>query len=215
MCDTTMVFNPQFEDLSRPTRLYLIRHGPTKGHEEKRIYGHQDVELADEGIAHMHRLGVRLKGEMIGAIYSSDLKRSYEGARIIAQHLDLTPESPLRDLRERSFGVFEGLTFQEIRECFSGEIEELMNNWIGCCPPRAESVKDLECRVVPTLSGLLKKHEGERIALVGHGGVNRLILLNALGMSLENFFSFDQDYGCLNIIDYYTEGAVVRLLNGR
>jgi len=137
-----------------------------------------------------------------------------EGAGIIAHYLDLTPEPPLRDLRERCFGVFEGLTYQEIQERFPGKIEELMSNWIGYCPPGAESIKDLERRVVLALNGLLKKHEGERIALVGHGGVNRVILLNALGMSLENFFSFDQDYGCLNIIDYYPEGAIIRLLNG-
>lgn len=207
-------FNPRVKDSNSPTRLYLVRHGQPRGHEEKRMYGHQDTELGDEGIAHLHRLGIRLKDEAITAIYSSDLKRSYEGARILAQYLRLTPQTPLRDLRERSFGAFEGLTWQEIEERFPGKIKEMMSDWIGYCAPGAESIKDLERRVVPTLKELLKKHKGKRIALVGHGGVNRVILLNALGMSLNRLFSFEQDYGCLNIIDYYPEGTVIRLLNG-
>jgi alpha-ribazole phosphatase/probable phosphoglycerate mutase len=50
---------------------------------------------------------------------------------------------------------------------------------------------------------------------VAHGGVNRIILLDAIGAALEQAFSIEQDYGCLNIIDYLDDGlSVVRLLNG-
>jgi alpha-ribazole phosphatase/probable phosphoglycerate mutase len=50
---------------------------------------------------------------------------------------------------------------------------------------------------------------------VGHGGVNRTILLGAIGAPLERLFHIEQDFGCLNIIDYYPDGiAVVKLLNG-
>ncbi|MBI2996987.1 MAG: histidine phosphatase family protein [Deltaproteobacteria bacterium] len=200
--------------LIKPTRLYLMRHGQVRGHDEKRINGHDDVELTEEGIAQSHRLGQRLRGERITALYSSDLRRSLEGARIIAHYLDITPAPPLAEFREKKFGVFEGLNLKEIKERFAVELDELMNNWIGYCPPGAESLRELEQRVMQALQNTLERHQGERIALVGHGGVNRMILLHALGLELKNFFCFEQDYGCLNILDYYPQGAVVRLVNG-
>jgi alpha-ribazole phosphatase/probable phosphoglycerate mutase len=191
-----------------------MRHGQVKGHDEKRINGHDDVELTDEGIAQFHGLGQRLKSEAITAIYSSDLRRCREGAGIVARYLDITPATPLKELREKSFGLFEGLNLKEIKERFAVELDELMNNWIGYCPPGAESLGEVEQRVMQTLQEILERHQGERIALVGHGGVNRIILLHAVGLELENFFCFEQDYGCLNILDYYPQGAVIRLVNG-
>ena len=195
-------------------RLYLMRHGQVKGHDEKRIYGHDDVELTEEGIGQSHRLGERLKGEGIAAIYSSDLRRSLEGARIIGRYLNISPAPPRQELREKGFGVFEGLKLTEITERFAVELDEMMKGWISYCPPGAESLKELEQRVMQALGGILEMHAGERVALVGHGGVNRIILLHALGLELDNFFCFEQDYGCLNILDYYPQGAVVRLVNG-
>jgi alpha-ribazole phosphatase len=211
---STAAFNPALKNLKKPTRLYLMRHGQAKGFDESRIYGHNDVELADEGIAQFQRLGRRLKEEQITALYCSDLKRSYVGAHIIAQYLELVTQPPFPELREKSLAALEGLNLQEIQERFPAENEKLMNDWIGYSPPGAESLKDLEQRVIPTLKRILQRHEGKRIALVGHGGVNRIILLDAIGMALKNFFCFEQDYGCLNIIDYYPDGAVIRLLNG-
>jgi alpha-ribazole phosphatase/probable phosphoglycerate mutase len=56
---------------------------------------------------------------------------------------------------------------------------------------------------------------GEEVVVVAHGGVNRVILLDAIGAPLESLFSIEQDFGCLNSIDYYKDGnSVVRLLNG-
>jgi len=191
-----------------------MRHGQVRGHDEKKINGHNDVELTEEGIVQSRRLGQRLKDEKITVLYSSDLQRAREGARIIADYLAITPAPPLQEFREKKFGVFEGLNLKEIKERFALEPDELMNNWIGYCPPGAESLTELEQRVMPALHGILEKHAGEKVALVGHGGVNRMILLHALGLEPKNFFCFEQDYGCLNILDYYPQGAVVRLVNG-
>lgn len=202
------------EHVVKPTRLYLMRHGQVKGHDEKRLYGHNDVELTEEGINQFDRLGERLKGERITAIYSSDLRRSQEGAKIIARYLNIAPAPPLQELREKRFGILEGLTFNEITERFAVERDELMSGWISYCPPGAESLRDFSRRVVRSLEAILEKHAGEKIALVGHGGVNRIVLLHALGLELENFFRFEQDYGCLNILDYHPQGAVIRLVNG-
>jgi alpha-ribazole phosphatase/probable phosphoglycerate mutase len=62
---------------------------------------------------------------------------------------------------------------------------------------------------------IVAAHPGEEVLVVGHGGVNRVILLDAIGAPLDRLFHIEQDFGCLNVIDYYPDGAsVVALLNG-
>jgi alpha-ribazole phosphatase/probable phosphoglycerate mutase len=70
-------------------------------------------------------------------------------------------------------------------------------------------------RVRGAIGEIVAAHPGEDVLIVGHGGVNRTILLGAIGAPLERLFHIEQDFGCLNIIDYYPDGiAVVKLLNG-
>jgi alpha-ribazole phosphatase/probable phosphoglycerate mutase len=58
-------------------------------------------------------------------------------------------------------------------------------------------------------------HAGREIAMLLHGGVNRVILADALGLDPSHLFRIDQSFGALNIIDYYDDGmSVVKLMNG-
>ena len=68
---------------------------------------------------------------------------------------------------------------------------------------------ELGARVLPALDGLAARHRGQAICLVAHGGVNRVILSDAMGLPIENFFRIEQDYGCLNLIDCFEDGKVV------
>ncbi len=74
---------------------------------------------------------------------------------------------------------------------------------------------ELRKRVLPALERIIDRHSGEHVCIVAHGGVNRVILADAMGLGLENFFRIEQDYGGLNIIDYFQDGLrVVKMLNG-
>jgi broad specificity phosphatase PhoE len=65
------------------------------------------------------------------------------------------------------------------------------------------------------LSRILAERAGSTILLLAHGGVNRVILFDALKLDLSNLTRLDQSYGCINIIDYYDDsGPVVKLVNG-
>ena len=67
----------------------------------------------------------------------------------------------------------------------------------------------------PVIKEIIAAHPGGEIVIIGHGGVNRVVLLDAIGAPLERMFHIEQDYGCHNIIDYFTDGiAVVKKLNG-
>src|SRR5512138_2788967 len=102
------------------TRVYLMRHGEVANGGQKRYNGHIDVDITEKGIEQMRRLASLLEGKPITAVYSSDLIRSVKGARIIAERLGLQ-HTPVRSLRERSVGSWEGLTAEEIRERYPGD----------------------------------------------------------------------------------------------
>ena len=81
-------------------------------------------------------------------------------------------------------------------------------------PGEGESIAQFEKRIMDCFRKIRAEQNGNDIALVVHGGVNRVILCNALGLDLKNMFSIHQDYGCLNIIDYLPDSSVVKLMNG-
>jgi alpha-ribazole phosphatase/probable phosphoglycerate mutase len=68
--------------------------------------------------------------------------------------------------------------------------------------------------VLRALESLLRQNQGRNILLVAHAGVNRIVLARALGLSFRNMFFMEQDYACLNVIEYSGRFAVVRLMNG-
>jgi alpha-ribazole phosphatase len=81
--------------------------------------------------------------------------------------------------------------------------------------PQGENLHDVNGRVMPLVGEIVERHQGEEVLIVAHGGVNRIILLSAIGAPLSAFFNIEQSYCCLNIIDYYADGkTVVKLLNG-
>jgi len=78
-----------------------------------------------------------------------------------------------------------------------------------------ETLEDLRLRVMPAVGGIVSSHTGESVLIIAHGGVNRVVLCEAMGLDLSNFFRIEQDYGCLNIIDYFDDNvSVVKVLNG-
>ena len=196
------------------TRVYLMRHGEVPNSEEKRYNGHIDIDITENGREQMRRLAGMLAGKNIVAVYCSDLIRSSKGAEIISQSLDLA-YTPLRELRERSLGKWEGLTAEEIKERFPGEYIAWRADLLNYRPPDGECLLDVRERLLPVYKKLVALHPGREIAMLLHGGVNRVIIADALGLDFMNLFRIDQSFGALNIIDYHDDGmAVIRLLNG-
>ncbi len=196
------------------TRIYLIRHGQVNGFETFPIYGHTDIELTDIGLLQMEKVAERLQLVDVAAVYCSDLKRSLTGAKLISRYHD-APLHPRRDLREMYFGKWEGLTLEQIRKKYPEELQKRNKDIIEYrAPGGGESVKHLSDRVIPVIQEILNKHANTNVIVVAHGAVNRVILCHALGLGLENLFKIQQDYGCLNIIDYFPNHTLVRLMNG-
>jgi broad specificity phosphatase PhoE len=228
------------------TTLYLIRHGKTEGGEIRRYKGTIDVPLSENGIRQMERVSKYIieltqnrsnppfppllkggEGGLLNAIYCSDLSRAIRSAEIIAEPHTLKPII-VPSLRERNFGIWEGMSFDEIREKYPKEFDAWAADPLKFSPMGGESTLEVRDRVITALDNILSSHPpthpspsrgegkggGEHIAIVSHGGVNRVILCHLLGIPLENIFRIEQDYGALNIIEFWDSYPVVKLING-
>jgi alpha-ribazole phosphatase len=196
------------------TRIHLIRHGQVEGFDQPRYNGQADVALTDIGIEQYHVLKERLAGKPISACYTSDLGRCVAGAGIICQSFGINPvQRP--ELRELNIGIWEGKTWLEINESWPVEWQARLADLVNYRVPGGENLLDVQGRVMPVIGEILGRHAGQEVLVVGHGGVNRVVLLNAIGAPLAGMFNIEQSYGCYNIIDYYADGrATVKLLNG-
>jgi broad specificity phosphatase PhoE len=149
------------------TTILLVRHGETDWNRDRRIQGHSDTPLNETGRAQARALAEKLAGEPIDAVYSSDLLRAHETARIVAdgRNLDVTA---IRDLRERHFGTWEGLTDDEI---FARFPEAATGPWGD-----AETRDEMARRVAGALHRIAATHPGQHVLVVSHGGPLRAVL---------------------------------------
>ena len=195
-------------------RIYIMRHGQVANHHEMRYNGHHDVDITDLGVLQMRRLAVFFSNIPVKAVYSSDLMRAAKGAEILSSSLGLG-FTKINALRELHLGRWEGLTRGEAVARFP-EDEGFSFRDLGTGKVEGgESLPDLSARVMPAVRDIVQRHRNETACIVAHGGVNRVILSDAMGLPLENFFRIEQDYGCVNAIDYFADGVkVVKLLNG-
>ena len=200
--------------MKRTNRVFLTRHGQVLNHDKFPIYGRTDIDLTETGILQMKLMAERLRLVEPSAIYSSDLKRAVTGANLIACHHD-APVQCLTELREMDFGEWEGSTLETIRNKYPEELKKREANIVDYkAPGGGESIRDFSQRISRAFKDLCAEQEGNDIIIVAHGGVNRVILCNALGLDLPRMYNIHQDYGCLNIIDYFPDSTLVRLING-
>jgi alpha-ribazole phosphatase len=196
-----------------PTRLYLARHGQVAEGQSHRYHGHNDIDLSPLGERQLEELAAWLRPLPLTAVYASDLTRSLKGAEAICRGRDLVPQA-VPEFREIHFGLWEGLSFEEIATRFPQELEARLRDLANYRLPGGESLMDVRSRALPRLMEILKQYSGQAVMLVAHAGINRIILSEALGLPLNHLFRLDQNYGCLNIIDYFVDLPVVRLMNG-
>lgn len=197
------------------TTLYLVRHGETEGSDVKRYKGSLDVPMSEKGIEQVRRTAnfVSLSTSKLSAVYCSPLSRALKSAEIISEPFGLTP-IVMADLRERSFGIWEGMSFNEIKERYPEEFEAWADNPLKYSPIGGESTIEVRDRVINALNKIMNNHNSQSLSIVAHGGVNRIILCHIMGIPLENIFRIEQDNAAVNIIEFWERYPVVKLLNG-
>jgi 2,3-bisphosphoglycerate-dependent phosphoglycerate mutase len=170
---------------TRVTRICLVRHGETEWNAERRIQGQIDIGLNETGLRQAEAAGRWLRPAGIVAIYSSDLKRAWATASAIGLALGL-PVVAAPELRERRYGVFEGLTYDEARQNHPAGYAAFEGRNADYNFEHGESLAEMFARVTGRLKAIAAAHPGQAVAVVVHGGVldiiNRFVRGNPLEM---------------------------------
>ncbi len=150
------------------TKLMVIRHGETAWNREKRMQGTTDTPLSGVGREQARALARRLAGRAFAALYSSDLARAWETARAIAE---LTGREAVADprLQERRFGIFEGLTAEEIVARYPEEHARFASRDLDYAVPGGESAREFTGRCIGCLAEIAGRHPGREVVVVTHG----------------------------------------------
>ncbi len=110
-------------------------------------------------------------------------------------------------------GMWEGLTVDEIWEIDSEEGRREFREYVTYRIAGGENLFGAQERALAVVEQLFDHHEGEEFAIVAHGGINSLIICWVLGLDLRNVFNLRQDFGALNVIEFFEDGKSLRILN--
>ena len=190
-------------------RLLLVSHAETEWNTLGRFQGHADVPLNKRGRQQAHRLQQRLAEETLQAIVTSDLRRAWETAAILASPHGVCVQAEPR-LRELHFGAWEGLTYAEIRERAASSLAAWENDPLQASPPGGERLICVAQRLQAFLSDMLANAPGSPILLVAHRGSLRVLLCLLLGRPVETHWEFRLDLASLSEVEIV--GDKVRLV---
>jgi probable phosphoglycerate mutase len=191
------------------SELILIRHGETAWNAVKRLQGHIDIPLNEEGLRQAQAVAAALGACGAQCVISSDLMRARDTAQPIAKALGL----PLREdplLRERAFGAFEGLIYDEIEQHFPDAFVQWQARELHVRYPAgersAETLAELAHRVGAILASLAQAHE--KVVVVSHGGVLDCAYRLATGMDMRAPRNFDVKNASINRFGWQAEDGL-------
>ncbi len=194
------------------TRMVLVRHGQPVEEMRGRCYGRLDVGLSSTGRLQAERAARFLAEAPLLRIYTSPRQRALESVAPLAELKGMSVDTEAA-FREIDFGLFEGLSYEEAEKRYPEIYAEWMAHPTRVRFPGGESYPEMRERVRSAGRELRTRHTGETFVLVSHGGVNRTLLAEALGMPDANLFRLEQGYGSVNIIDFYGDEPIVKLMN--
>lgn len=185
------------------TRICFIRHGETDWNVDKRIQGQIDIPLNETGRAQALAMAFNAAHHNFDAIYSSDLMRARDTANMLTARRGLDIKI-LPQLRERHFGIFQGLTAAEGKVSQPQAHARYLTRDPGYDFDSGESMHNLAMRVETAVHEMTQHHAGQTIAAVTHGGVLDILYRTATGKPLHeprdfnipncalNWFCFDE-----------------------
>ncbi|WP_065260435.1 alpha-ribazole phosphatase family protein [Pseudomonas bananamidigenes] len=184
-------------------RLDLLRHGETELGGGLR--GSLDDALTEQGWAQM-REAVIGQGPW-HRLVSSPLQRCARFAEELGRQLSL-PVSQDKDLQELHFGSWEGQSAAALMETDAEALGLFWADPYGFTPPRGEPVAEFSARVLAAITRLHAAHAGERLLLVSHGGVMRLLLARARGLPREQLLNVEVAHGALFSLVVEADGSL-------
>ena len=161
----------QRRDSSGATRLCVTRHGETDWNISGILQGWIDVPLNDNGRRQSLDLAQTLASHGFARVCTSPLRRSAETAEIVARAWGLPPPTPYEGLKERHFGLIQGMPKRELSLSHPGLHGEIVRRNPACDFEQGESVDHFADRVLDAVRDIARQHSGTRVLVITHGWV--------------------------------------------
>jgi broad specificity phosphatase PhoE len=192
------------------TTVFLIRHGVTEWHRERRIVGQREVPLSAEGVAQAKACAAALGHIPVGEIISSPALRAVQTAEIIAAQFsaDITRDPRLSDLR---YGKWEGMSYAEVEK--TPEYQGILANLLTQKLPGGEDLTQARDRSIRAIEQALRDAPaGESLAVVSHASVLRLILSRYLGTNVVDFHRIRLSPCSVSVLQFRDDRELPRVL---
>lgn len=163
------------------TRFYLIRHGETEWNKRGIYQGWTDIPLSETGKKQAESLGKRFLKMPLDALYVSPLQRAIHTAEFVAKSSDV-PLVIDDHFKEINFGEWEGSSVPQLSEKYGKSFTDFFDNPFDVSFPGEGSFDCVRKRSVKGFMELLEKHRGEKVAIVSHGGLLRVLMMSLMGM---------------------------------
>jgi alpha-ribazole phosphatase len=190
-------------------RLILVRHGKSELNKDNIFFGQLDPDLTKKGKSQANNTKEIMRKVNYTKIYSSPLKRALNTANIInVKDLNIELQDELQEL---NFGIFEGLTYDEILKIYPVEAKKWETSWKTYNYEVGESVKELQKRVISFIDTLDLGNED--IVLVTHWGVINCILSHYFSGELNGYWKYAPNYAGVSIIEFENNFPILRGFN--
>lgn len=165
------------------TEIYIARHGQNEDNANGILNGRRDLPLTELGRQQARELGEGIKsaGLTFDIVYSSPLSRAYETASITAAIAGLPMPVPYDGIIERDFGVMSGQLASRVEELCAPDIIKTDTITYFLSPAGAETFDDLVARGRQVIGEMNSKHVGQKVLLVCHGDIGKMIYAAATG----------------------------------
>ncbi|MEL7077884.1 MAG: histidine phosphatase family protein [Cyanobacteria bacterium J06648_1] len=190
------------------TRVIIVRHGQSTYNAQKIIQGRCDKSvLTDKGISDAQQVGKALGDLKIDVFYCSPLQRAHQTAKIIHQHLSDAPAlQPTDQLMEIDLPLWEEMKKDQVISQFAQDYQQWKTN-----PQDFEMVVDgqdyypvraLFQQAQDFWREAIAQYQGKTILIAAHNGINRCLIMSAIGMSVDRYHSIQQSNCCINILNF-------------
>lgn len=193
-------------------KLILVRHALTVDNQKSRLSGHIDSYISEEGKEQIDKITNYLKDFDIDKIYTTTSSRTKDTVKKLSE-LKSIEIIEKESLKEISFGGFEGLTFDEIKDKYPKEFQDMIEKGYEYKYPNGESLIDSYNRVCIELDNIISNNDDRTILICSHGGTIRNIITYLISNSYKYHWNFKIDNGSVTILEVQDGFTVITAMN--
>ena len=188
--------------------ILLVRHGQTEWNIQKKVMGDLPIPLNRVGRLQARDLSKKLKGIPLTACYTSPVKRALETAAIIlkGRSVPLIKEPCVAEI---DYGEWQGRSFREIPH--EPQFVTYFTRPSRSLPPKGESMRQVQRRTIAFIERLRRRHKEGRLLVVSHADVIKAMIVNYLGLPLEELHRIRIDNGSMSLL--WFDGKLERVLS--